>query len=298
MIPALEITNLRKAYKNFILKDVSFTLPPGFIMGMIGANGAGKTTIIKLIMNLIRRDGGEIRIFGMDNRREEAAARQRIGFVFDTPSFIKDIKLSVIAAGIAPFYAGWDQGTFLELAREFDLPLNKTVKKLSQGMQTKFALALALSHNADLILMDEPTTGLDPVFRRELLGRLAGIIQDQGKSILFSTHITTDLEKTADYIALIRDGELLFCRTREELQENFGLVKGGIELLDESLRPLWVSLKKNEYGVTALTADRPLAVRLLRGRGIVERATLDDILLFMNNGAHHDAKNTLSRLAV
>lgn len=298
MIPALEITALRKTYKDFLLRDISFTLPQGYIMGLIGANGAGKTTVIKLIMNLIRRDGGEIRLFGMDNRREEVEVRQRIGFVYDTVPFIQDIKLSTIAAGIAPFYAGWDQGTFLDLVREFDLPINKTVKKLSQGMQTKFALALALSHKADLILMDEPTTGLDPVFRRELLGRLAGIIQDQGKSILFSTHITTDLERTADYITLLRDGELIFSLTREAIAENYGVARGGIELLDSSLQSLWVGIKKNEFGVSALTAERTLAARLLDGRGIVEKATLDDILLFMNNGVRHDAKNNVSRLAV
>ncbi len=298
MIPALEITALRKSYKGFMLRDVSFTLPQGYIMGLIGANGAGKTTVIKLIMNLIHRDGGEIRLFGMDNRREEVAVRQRIGFVYDTVPFIQDIKLSTIAAGIAPFYAGWDQGTFLELARQFDLPLNKTVKKLSQGMQTKFALALALSHKADLILMDEPTTGLDPVFRRELLGRLAGIIQDQGKSILFSTHITTDLERVADYITLLRDGELIFSLTREAIAETYGVVRGGIELLDTSLQPLWVGIKKSEFGVCALTAERALAARLLDGRGIVEKATLDEILLFMNNGVRDDAKNNVSRLAV
>ncbi len=289
MNPALEIVGLRKKYKSFMLNNISFSLPRGYIMGLIGANGAGKTTIIKLIMNLIRRDGGEVRICGIDNLAGEVEAKQHIGFVYDVPPFIQDIKLRTIAAGVAPFYRGWNQSTFETLAREFDLPLNKTVKKLSHGMQTKFSLALALSHGAELILMDEPTTGLDPVFRRDLLGRLSGLIQDQGKSILFSTHITTDLERIADYITLIREGELIFSATRDDILDNYALVKGGAELLDESLRPLFAGLRKSAYGVTALTADRRQAMRVLGSRGAIENAALEDIMLFLNNGVRHDA---------
>ncbi len=289
MNPALEIVGLRKKYKSFMLNDISFSLPRGYIMGLIGANGAGKTTIIKLIMNLIRRESGQIRVCGIDNLAGEVEAKQHIGFVYDVPPFIQDIKLCTIAAGVAPFYRGWNQSIFETLVREFDLPLNKSVKKLSHGMQTKFSLALALSHGAELILMDEPTTGLDPVFRRELLGRLSGLIQDQGKSILFSTHITTDLERIADYITLIREGELIFTATRDNILDNYALVKGGAELLDESLRPLFAGLRKSAYGVTALTADRRQAMRVLGSRGAIENATLEDIMLFLNNGVRHDA---------
>jgi len=223
---ALEVAGLRKAYKGFALKDVSFTLPRGYIMGLIGPNGAGKTTIIKLIMNLVSRQGGEIKVFGLDNRRDEVAVKSRIGFVYDVPPFFDDTTLERHRRAIAPFYPSWNDITFDRLAREFELPLAKKVKALSHGMRTKFALVLALSHDADLLVLGEPTAGLDPAFRRELLQRLAGVLQDEGKSILFSTHITSDLERVADYITFIRDGAIVFSLTKDEIRENWGVVKG------------------------------------------------------------------------
>jgi len=202
-------------------------LPYGYIMGLIGPNGAGKTTTIKLIMNLLRRDDGEIRIFGKDNLEYEMEIKSRIGFVYDTPTFYEHLNLKQMKNIIAPFYKNWDEVLFQRYIKEFELPLKRKVKALSRGMLMKFALPIALSHHAELIIMDEPTSGLDPVFRRELLDILSALIQDEKKSILFSTHVTSDLERIADYITFINRGKVVFSRTRDEIFEKYGVVKGG-----------------------------------------------------------------------
>ena len=206
---ALDLSGVCKSFKGFSLEDVSFQLPKGYVMGLVGPNGAGKTTLIKLIMNLMAPEAGEIKILGLDSRFQEAQAKAKIGFVYDVMPFYPDVSLWNTKRAIAPFYDRWNEKLFLELAGTFELPLKKKVKSLSQGMRTKFALALALSHGAELLILDEPTTGLDPVFRRELLHGLSGLLQDEGKSVLFSTHITSDLERIADYVTFIRDGSVL-----------------------------------------------------------------------------------------
>jgi ABC-2 type transport system ATP-binding protein len=283
----LEVERLRKEYRGFTLKDVSFSVPYGYIMGLIGPNGAGKTTIIKLIMNLIGRDGGRIKIFGKDNLESEAEVKSRIGFVYDTPCFPEDATLSDIGKSVGLFYPKWDGRLFGALISEFELPLKKKFKKLSHGMQTKFALALALAHDADFILMDEPTAGLDPVFRRELLSRLSGLLQDERKSILFSTHITTDLERIADYITFVHDGELILSSTKEDLLENWGVVKGGRELLAEGAGQFFHRSRTGEFGVEALTSDVNEVRRRFESGVIIQKATLQDIMFFTDRGDRH-----------
>jgi ABC-2 type transport system ATP-binding protein len=279
---ALEIRNLRKEYPGFTLRDVSFALPPGAIMGLIGPNGAGKTTVIKLILNIVRRTAGEVRVHGLDNLASEAEAKSRIGFVLDESPFTGYLKVGAIGAVIAPFYATWDAGRFRELCREFDLPRGRRVSALSRGMKMKLALAVALSHSAGLILLDEPTSGLDPVFRRELLERLSGLIQDGRTSVLFSTHITSDLERVADYITCLKDGELLFSSTRDEILDNWGLVKGGPELFTDKDMDLYKSVHSGPYGWTALTAERDRARRRLAGKdATIEPVGLDDLVFFL-----------------
>lgn len=280
----LEIQGLRKEYEGFTLKDVSFHIPRGYIMGLIGPNGAGKTTVIKLIMNVIAPDAGEIRVFGLDNRKDEVAIKSRIGFVYETPDFYNSLSLRRIKSVIAPFYAGWDDGLFHSLAAKFDLPLKKAFRKLSRGMKMKFSLALALSHGADLIIMDEPTSGLDPVFRRELLKLLSGFIQDEGKSVLFSTHITSDLEKIADYVTFIRKGEIVFSSAKDEIMENWAIVKGGNELLDDESRLLFRGVRRSEFGFEALTSDVGKARRHFHTEVLIEKASLEDIMFFVQKG--------------
>ena len=284
---AVELEAVRKEYKGFTLKDVSFSLPTGYIMGLVGPNGAGKTTIIKLIMNLIRRDGGEISVFGRDNLRHEAAVKRKIAFVSDEPTFPEDVTLRDIKTAYRRFYETWDEEQFQRLAEGYELPMRKTFKKLSHGMKTKFNLALALSHDADLILMDEPTSGLDPIFRRKLLDSLAGLLENGGKSVLFSTHITSDLERIADYITFIRGGEIVFSTDRDSLAEQWAIIKGGEEILGNGLRRWLRGIRRSRYGVEALTWNVGEARRVLPRGATVEKAGLDDIVYFVTKGDHH-----------
>lgn len=281
---ALEIKGLRKEYKGFRLKDVSFTVPAGSIMGLVGANGAGKTTIIKLILNLVRRDAGEVRVFGLDNLAAEKAVKTRIGFVHETPGLVEDARLRDIKAAVAPFYPAWDEAAFARLAGEFGLPLDKKFKKLSHGTRMKFSLALALAHDADLLVLDEPTSGLDPVFRRELLERLSGVIQDERKAVLFSTHITTDLEPTADHVTLLSRGAVVFSLPKDEIRETWAVVRGGPELRNGAGRALFRGVRESACGVEALTSDIP-GVRAAFPSGVViEKASIEDIMVFMDQG--------------
>ena len=285
MVPALEIKGLRKEYNGFFLKDISFSLPQGYVMGLIGPNGAGKTTIIKLILNLIKKKAGEIRVFGMDNLKQEIEMKSRIGFVHEVPSFYGYMKLERVKSIVSRFYPAWDDKLFSRLCGEFKLPLGKKISSLSRGMNTKFALALALSHDADLLLMDEPTSGLDPVFRRELMERLSEIIQDEQKAVLFSTHITSDLERTADYITYIQGGEIIFSSTKDKVREDWAIVKGENELLTDEILPLFKGIRKSQYGFKALTSDIEKVRRQLSGQNlIVEKASLDEIMFFLSKG--------------
>jgi ABC-2 type transport system ATP-binding protein len=279
--PAIRITNLRKRYPGFELEDVSFTLPRGYVMGLVGPNGAGKTTIIKLLMNLIRPDGGEIKVFGLDHRTHEAEIKASVGWVYDVPPFYGDVSVKDTKRAIALFYPKWNERLFNELAAQFQLPLRKKVKSLSNGMRTKLALALALSHDADLLVLDEPTTGLDPVFRRELLHGLSDLLQDERKSILFSTHITTDLERIADFVTFIRDGRVTLSTSREELMERWGVVRGGEELAEAMDPAIRRGIRRHPHGVDVLTSDVIAARKAFGNRVVVDPASFEDIVVLM-----------------
>ena len=277
----LEVRNVTKSYEGFTLDDVSFSLPRGYIMGLIGHNGAGKTTLLSLILNLVHADAGEIEVFGLDHARDEVAVRSRIGFVHESPKVYDALSVERAAAVIGRFYTTWDEATFRALAGEFALPAGKKLGVLSQGMRTRFMLAVALAHSAELLLLDEPSSGLDPVFRRDLLERLSGVIEGGRSSVLFSTHITSDLDRVADYVTFLRQGKLEFSTTREEVLERWGLVKGGLELLDRDTRGLFVGVVESEFGFVGLTRDVGEARTRLEGSTIVvERATLEDVVFY------------------
>jgi ABC-2 type transport system ATP-binding protein len=286
---ALELRGVRKSYPGFVLKDISFTLPRGVIGGLIGPNGAGKTTIVKLIMNLVRRDGGDIRVFGLDNRRSEVEVKSRIGFVYDVPGYWDDQTLDSHRRALGAFYPRWSDETFRRVAAEFGLPLDKKYKALSHGARTKFALAMALSHEADLLVMDEPTAGLDPVFRRELLKRLSALLQDEGKSVLFSTHITSDLEKVADLITFVRAGEIVFSLTRDELLDGWAIVRAEASVIGEIDPRMLKGQRQRPFGVEALVSDAEAARRAVGSRGVVDRVTLDDVMVLMTGERRHAA---------
>lgn len=280
----LEVKNLRKEYKDFTLKDISFNLERGYIMGFIGPNGAGKSTTIKLIMNLIRKKSGTINIFGKDNILHERDVKEKIGFVYDENYFYEDITLEEMKRIIAPFYKQWDNKAYDKYIKDFNLPSKKKIKELSKGMKMKYSLALALSHNAELIIMDEPTSGLDPVFRSEMLEILYSIMQDESKGVFFSTHITTDLEKVADYITFINNGDIIFSEPKDSILEKYGIVKGSIGLLDGDIKKEFVGLRESSYGFEGLTNNVERVKKLFKNNILIEKPSLDDILVYTVKG--------------
>lgn len=280
----LDIKGLNKDFKKFKLDNVSFKLEPGYIMGFIGPNGAGKSTTIKLIMNLLKKDSGEIKVFGKDHIQFEKEIKNRIGFVYDESYFYEDLSIRQMKNIIAPFYKEWDEKLFNKYMKDFDLDPTQKIKKLSKGMKMKFSLGIALSHNADLIIMDEPTSGLDPVFRREILDVLYSIIQDENKSIFFSTHITTDLEKIADYITFINKGKIVFSKSKDEVLESYGVIKGGKDLLDRDTRKEFISLRETNVGFEGLAENPQRLKRLFGNEVLIEKPTLEDIMVYSVRG--------------
>ncbi|UZW14736.1 ABC transporter ATP-binding protein [Clostridium pasteurianum] len=280
----LEIKDLTKIYKGFKLDKVSLKLSKGYIMGLIGPNGAGKSTTIKLIMNLIRKNSGDIKIFGMDNIENEREIKQRIGFVYDENCFYEDLTVMEMKRVIAPFYKQWDNKVFDKYISKFELPKNKKIKQLSKGMRMKYSLAIALSHNAEFIIMDEPTSGLDPVFRSEMLDILYSLIQDENKGILFSTHITTDLQKAADYITFLNSGKVVFSDDKDSIIENYSIIKGNNGILDKAIRDKFIGINENAFGFEGLTNNTEDIRKLLKDKVLIERASLDDIMVYTVRG--------------
>lgn len=274
----LEVKNLTKEFfMGFKLEDISFKLEPGYIMGFIGPNGSGKSTTIKLIMNLLKKDSGEIKIFGKDHIESEIEIKDRIGFVYDEPYFYEDLTLEKMKNVIAPFYSQWDEKQYEKYLKKFDLKPQYVIKRMSKGMVTKFALAIALSHHAQLIIMDEPTSGLDPIFRREILDIIYDLIKDESLSIFFSTHITTDLERIADYITYINKGKLVFSKSKDEIMDNFGLVKGEPEELVPNLRNILLDLRESNVGFTGLTENVNI-IKASYPNLLIEKPSLEDIM--------------------
>lgn len=222
----IELQHVTKTFKGFQVKDLSIAVKKGFVTGFIGGNGAGKSTTIKLIMNLLKQDSGSISVFGQTHETNERAIKERIGFVYDKNIFYENLTLKDMKKIIRPAYQKWDDAIFHKYIEQFELPLNKKVKTFSKGMKMKASLAIALSHQAELIIMDEPTSGLDPVFRRELLNILHELMQDGDKTIFFSTHITTDLDRIADYIIFLNNASMCsrksFIKSRRTMPSSRG----------------------------------------------------------------------------
>ncbi|GIP51184.1 ABC transporter ATP-binding protein [Paenibacillus vini] len=248
---ALDIRNLNKKYPNFELRDISFQLEKGYIMGFIGANGAGKTTTIKSMLNMIRIDSGEVRILGKNIAEHETELKQEIGLAFGGVDFYTRSKLKVMTGVIKKFYKNWDQDTYYKYLRRFKLDENKKIAELSAGMRVKYNLALALSHGAKLLILDEPTSGLDPAARDDLLDIFQELVVDGEISILFSTHITSDLEKCADYITFIDNGQIVASSEKNELLESYRLLNGSESQLNQ-VKDKMISYKVNSFGFTGL----------------------------------------------
>ena len=287
----VELQNVSKAFKGFELKDLSISVKKGFVTGFIGGNGVGKSTTIKLIMNLLQPDSGEVSLFGMNYRKNEKEIKQRIGFVFDHNVFYEQITLADMKKIIKPAYNNWDDNLFNHYVNLFELPLKKSIKTFSKGMMMKASLTFALSHHAELIIMDEPTSGLDPIFRRELLDILHDIMQDGEKTIFFSTHITTDLDRIADYITFIHNGQHVFTKEHYKIEEDFAIVKGETNLLDRDTEQEFVGIRKSRHGFEALTTNKQQTENLFGDTVIFEKPTLEDIMLYTKKGIDNFVKS-------
>jgi ABC-2 type transport system ATP-binding protein len=231
----LSVRNLNKKYAKFQLRDVSFSMKQGRIMGFIGRNGAGKTTTMKSMLNLVHADSGSVQLFGMEMKDHELEIKQRVSCIFGAANYYAQNQIGIIADVYSRFYETWDDVVYRTYLASFDLDPQKKLKQLSQGMSIKFALALALSHHAELLILDEPTTGLDPVSRDELLDIFEKLVDQEGVSILFSTHIITDLDRNANDITYIQNGVILASQDKESFINAYRLVEGPTALLSQKI---------------------------------------------------------------
>lgn len=257
MQPVLTVNNLSKTYPTFQLKDVSFRLEPGKIMGFIGRNGAGKTTTIKSMLNLVRPDSGSVQFFGMEMNAHEMEIKQRLAFIFGAANYYAQSKIKTITNVYRRFYRQWDEPLYQTYLQRFELDPEKKIKQLSQGMSIKYALSLALSHHAELLILDEPTSGLDPVSRDELLSIFEDIVDQEGVSIFFSTHITSDLDKNADEITYIKDGAIVTSQEKDSLINSYRMVEGETGVLPEALKHRLIGFheRKGEFSGLVRTED-------------------------------------------
>ena len=277
----LELKDVNKSFPGFKLNNISLSLPKGYIMGLVGPNGAGKTTTIQLILNMLEKDMGEIFVFGKDNVKNENAIKQDVGVVFDSIFYVDSWTVKDTEKAVSIFYEDWKHDVFSEMLKRFDLPQGKKVRELSRGMQMKLMLACAFSHNAKLLILDEPTSGLDPAIRDEFLEILQEYIKDGERSVLFSTHITTDLERVADYITLINRGELVYTGSMEGLIDSYRLIKGRARDLTAELEKSIVGLRKTDMGFEGLIGEKD-AVKYKNC--VLDAATIDDIVICMSKG--------------
>ncbi|MCL2783388.1 MAG: ABC transporter ATP-binding protein [Propionibacteriaceae bacterium] len=287
MTDALAITGLSKRFSGFTLDSVSLTLPTGYIMGFVGQNGAGKTTTIRLILNMARRDGGQITVLGLDNIVDEIAVKQEVAVVFDDLTLVDTWRVGDVEKALRGFYSRWDSVLYHNYLTRFELPKDRKIAALSRGMKLKLSLAVALSHDAKLLILDEPTSGLDPVAREELLDILHEYIEDGTKSVFFSTHITSDLDKVADYITVIHGGKIFYSGTKDGLMDAFVLAKGKPEDLSTDLKARLIGLTVSRVDFTGLL---PAAQRgFLTPQMVADTPSIDDILVCIAKEAGHHA---------
>ena len=279
---AIEISGLTKKYDGFTLDSVSFAVPKGSIMGFIGQNGAGKTTTIRALLNIIKADGGEIKMLGLDNIGNEYDIKERIAVVFDELPFHDSFTGTALSKMFAGLYGSWDEKRFFELCDRFGLPTKKKLAKFSKGMKMKMQIATALSHNAELLIMDEATTGLDPVVRNEILDMFREYLMDGDKSILMSSHITSDLEKIADCVTFIDKGRILLTGYKDEILDSHGVIKCTKAEYKDIAPDDFISARVNDFGAEIMVADRAAAAKKYSG-ATIEKTTLEEIMLFYVN---------------
>jgi len=274
----IEINGLCKNFESFQLKNVSFSLEEGYIMGFIGRNGAGKSTTLKTMLNLMKNDGGEVKLCGLSIPKDELEIKNQVGYVFGGVDFYPEAKISRITNVTKSFYHEWDDARYKELCERFEIDQNKKFKQLSAGMKVKYSVAVAMSHNPKLLILDEPTSGLDPAARDDLVLLFQEFVEDGAHSILFSTHITSDLEKCADYITYIKQGQILASTDRDSFRESYISVAGKKDQLTPEVEPKIIGLHTHQLGFEGLmkTEDKSLAEK---GGFEMASPTLEDIMI-------------------
>ena len=290
MTNALEVKNLTTYLGSFALKDVNLELKKGTIMGFVGRNGAGKTTFIKTILDIIPRAQGEVLFNGLPLFGNEPIVKAKIGVVFDSHIYPANLKAVKVKNLIAPFYQSFDQDKFDKLMKRFELDPNKRLSAYSKGMQMKFSIAMVLSQNPDLIILDEPTAGLDPAARADILDLLMDQMQNENKSILFSTHITSDLERTADYLTIIDQGQIIISQDKDEMLDSYALVQIDGQAMTAALRADLIGIKETAFGYTGLY---PRA-KLKGATGIkAARPSIEDLVIFFRAGGPENVQETI-----
>ena len=279
----LEIHNLSKDYGDFVLDRVSFSLPRGVIMGLIGENGAGKSTTINCILNEIQKSSGEVLIFGKDHISDEIEIKSKLGVVFDENHFPDIFTPMEIGKYMSGIYPGWEWVTYRQFLEKFELPKDKKIKDFSKGMKVKLAFAVALSHKAELLILDEATSGLDPITRDDVLDMLIDFVQDESHSVLVSSHIISDLEKVADYITFLHKGKVIFSHEKNDLVDNYGIVSCGAAIFDTLNKTETIAYRKEDYQYKVLVKNRDKAAKNYP-KAIVSPATIEEIMLFYVKG--------------
>lgn len=276
---ALELKNVSKQYDTFQLKQISLPLPKGCIMGLIGENGAGKSTTIKLILNLIERDSGSISVLGQPAEVFSREKNEAIGVVMDESSFPENLNRIEINRVLKLIYQNWQEKKFLELCQRLQLPEKKTVKEYSRGMKMKLSIAVALSHQAKLLILDEATSGLDPVVREEILDLFLEFIQDEECSILMSSHIVSDLEKVCDYLTYLHQGQVIFTESKDELLDHYAILKCSKEALQELDNSAIIRVRYHQFGVEAMVNRN-----LVPEKHVMDSVSIEDVMLFYSRG--------------
>ena len=277
---AIEVNNLTKKYDGFTLDNVSFKVPKGSIMGFIGQNGAGKSTTINAILNIVKRDEGEIKLFGLDNLKNETEVKENLAAVFDELPFNEDLNAKILSKVMSDIYKNWDEKVFFNYLDIFSLPSKKAFKKFSKGMKMKLQIAVALSHHAKLLIMDEATTGLDPVVRNEILDIFMEYLQDENNTIFMSTHITSDLEKIADMVTFIDKGKIILSGYKDEILDNYGVIKCCKAEFESIDKTDYIGMRHTDYGVEMLVSDRH-KIKEKYTDIVVDKTTLDEIMVFL-----------------
>ena len=276
---SIEIRNLQKDYKNFSLTIDNLDIPEGYITGFIGPNGSGKTTTIKSLLGMVKTNSGEIKILNA-NINKDTKTKENIAYVGDESGFLEESKISNLHKIISKFYSNWDEELYKKYINKFQINESKLYKDLSKGQKKQFELIMALSHHPRLLIMDEPTSSLDPIIRNEFLDLMQDHMEMDNMTVFYSTHITTDLDKAADYIVMIYKGKILLKGEKDEILDNHVIVKIKKELVDSSIKKEFISLKESAFGFEGLISDKRKAYDIFGDEAIYEKCTLEDILLY------------------